>query len=106
MKIYGADICIDCRNAKAVFATRGLELEFVDITENTTNLKEFLALRDKETLFDPVRERGGIGIPCFVNADGTLSLNLDEAMSWIGQPPVAQEELPEKREEGGCSTCN
>jgi glutaredoxin-related protein len=106
MKIYGADICIDCRNAKAVFATRGLELEFVDITENTTNLKEFLALRDKEKLFDPVRERGGIGIPCFVKEDGTLSLDLDEAMSWIGQPPVAQEELPEKREEGGCSTCN
>jgi glutaredoxin-related protein len=106
MKIYGTDICIDCRNTKAVFEARGLAYEHVNITENTTNLKEFLALRDHEALFVPVRENSKIGIPCFVREDGAMTLDINEAMSWLGQPEVREEELPEKREEGGCSSCN
>ena len=69
MKVYGTHICIDCRNYQAIQASRGFEAEFIDITADTANLKEFLALRDHDPVFAPVREHGGIGIPLFVRED-------------------------------------
>ena len=98
MKVYGAQICIDCRNYKAIQKARGFEAEYTEITEDTGKLKEFLKLRDHEPVLAPVRERGGIGIPLFVMEDGRKTLDIDEAFSWIGQPPVRPEEIIEKRE--------
>ena len=88
MKIYGSDICIDCRILKAVLMARGIEADFIDITENTGNLREFLGIRDHDSHFEKVRnwEGGAIGIPCFVSDEGSVTLNVDEAFSWIGQP--------------------
>jgi glutaredoxin-related protein len=97
MKVYGTDICIDCRNYKAIQASRGFEAEFIDITENTSNLREFLAIRDKDAVFEAVKEKGGIGIPLFVREDGTKTFDIDEAFSWIGQKPVSEEEIVERR---------
>ena len=96
MKVYGAEICVDCRNYKAIQANRGFEAEYIDITASTGNLREFLAYRDKEEAFIPVKERGGIGIPLFVHEDGRVTLDQDEALAWIGQPPVEEEEIVEK----------
>ena len=55
--MYGSRICIDCRNFLALMASRKLEKEFqlVDITENTTNMKRFLTLRDHQPVFAGVR---------------------------------------------------
>ena len=97
MKVYGTHICIDCRNYQAIQASRGFEAEFIDITADTANLKEFLALRDHDPVFAPVREHGGIGIPLFVREDGRKTFDIDEALSWIGQPPVREEEIVEHR---------
>lgn len=100
MKVYGADICIDCRNYKAIARKRGFAdselVSYVDITENTANLREFLAIRDNDPIFDVVKERGGIGIPLFVREDGTKTFEMDEAFAWIGQPPVEEDEIEEK----------
>lgn len=100
MKVYGANICIGCRNLKAVLASRKIDMEFIDITENTANMKAFLTLRDHSDVFEKVRnkEGGAIGIPCFVSEKGKITLDMNEAFSWIGQPPVREEELPEKRQ--------
>ena len=95
MKVYGAEICIGCRNYKRVQKKRGFEAEYIDITESTANLKEFLKIRDKEPLFDPVKENGGIGIPLFVKEDGAMTLEINEALAWIGQPPVEDHEMAE-----------
>lgn len=91
MKVYGAPICIDCRNYKAIQAARGFEAEYIDITESTANLREFLLIRDTAPLYAPQREHGGIGIPLFVNDDGRMTFDIDEAMGWIGQSPVQDE---------------
>lgn len=93
MKVYGSQICSGCRNYKAVQQSRGFEADYVDITASTANLREFLRLRDQDPIFDSVRERGGIGIPFFVNEDGRRTLDMNEALSWIGQEPVREEEL-------------
>lgn len=95
MKVYGSDICIDCRNYKALASGRNLEAEYIDITENTPNLREFLHIRDTQPVFNEVRTRGGIGIPLFVFDDGRMTLDLDEALAWLGQEPARPEELPE-----------
>ena len=96
MKVYGTEICIDCRNYKAIQENRGFEAEYIDITENTTNMKEFLAIRDQDALFEEVRERHGIGIPLFVREDGAKTFDINEAFSWIGQAPVEDDEIVEK----------
>ena len=105
MKVYGAEICIDCRNYKAIQKKRGFEAEFIEITKDTGNLKEFLELRDHDPVFEPVREHGGIGIPLFVNEDGRKTFDINEAFSWIGQPPVLEEEIVERRSSCGSNGC-
>ena len=105
MKVYGADICIDCRNYKAVQKSRGFAAEYIDITENTANLREFLHLRDSEAMFAPVKEHGGIGIPLFVREDGEKTFDLNEALAWLGQSAVREDELPEKYPVCGTNGC-
>lgn len=96
MKVYGAEICVDCRNYKSIQMNRGFEAEYIDITENTKNMKEFLEIRDTEAIFDEIKERHGIGIPLFVREDGTKTFDINEAMSWINQPAVRDDEIVEK----------
>ena len=99
---YGSKICIDCRNTLAILKARKLEdqFRFIDMTANTDNMKAFLTLRDREAAFAPAREgengRSFIGIPAFVKEDGKVTLDLDEALDWLGQPPVREEEIVEK----------
>ena len=79
MKVYGSEICVDCRNFLAIQKARGFECEF-------------LHLRDTEPVFQSVREHSGIGIPLFINEDGRMTFDIDEALSWIGQPPIQDSE--------------
>lgn len=105
LKVYGAEICMDCRNYKTIQKNRGFEAEYVDITENTGNLKEFLQIRDTDPLFEEVRAHSGIGIPLFVREDGVKSFDIDEALSWIGQETVKEEEIVEHRNACGINGC-
>ncbi len=88
MKItmYGAPICPDCVEAKAILEQRvDIELDYRNITESTKTLKEFLAYRDHEALFEDILREGKIGIPFFILEDGTKTfdaldiLNLEKA---------------------------
>lgn len=99
MKVYGTMICIDCRNYIHIQESRGFEAEFIDIIENTSNMKEFLTIRDEDPVFEQVRTNHGIGVPIFVREDGAKTFDMDEALAWIGQPPVEEEEIVEKRGE-------
>lgn len=80
MKItmYGSAICPDCVLAKEQLENRSdIELDYKNITENTTTMKEFLSYRDGEELFQEVKENGRIGIPFFILEDGTKTFDLD-----------------------------
>ena len=74
-KIYVMESCPDCTSVKALYANRS-EYELIDIGQQARNLKEFLALRDHHPAFAKVRERGNIGIPCFVKEDGSVAISL------------------------------
>lgn len=105
MKVYGTNICVDCRNYKAIQETRGFDAEYIDITADTGNLREFLKLRDTEQIFEDVKAHNGIGIPLFVNADGRMTFDMNEAFAWIGQAPVSEDEIVERITSCGINGC-
>ncbi|ETJ38022.1 Glutaredoxin-like protein [human gut metagenome] len=60
MKItmYGAAICPDCVEAKAILEKhKDVELDYKNITESTKTLKEFLSYRDNDKMFTNVVKR-------------------------------------------------
>lgn len=79
MKMFGSRICPDCVEAERILHEKQVPFEYIVITENTANLKEFLKMRDTLSLFDTVKKAEGIGIPCFVIGE-KITLDIDEAM--------------------------
>lgn len=80
LKIYGSMLCPDCVQCRKDLDRTGVEYEYLDFSDSLKNLKEFLKLRDESSLFDRVREAGGIGIPCIVREDGSMTLDWEEYM--------------------------
>lgn len=78
IKIYGMKTCPDC-----VFVDEQVKgnsrYEVIDIGEHVRNLKEFLRLRDNNSVFDEAKKYGYAGIPCFVLEDGRVTLSPEEA---------------------------
>ncbi|WP_139902821.1 glutaredoxin [Clostridium thermarum] len=91
MKItmYGAAICPDCVEAKAILEKReDIQLEYKNITESTRTLKEFLAYRDNDELFKEVISEGRIGIPFFILEDGRKTLDIFDYIDEEKPQPV------------------
>lgn len=80
LKIYGSLQCPDCVQCREDLTRAGVEFEYLDFSESLRHLKEFLALRDTEAVFVPVRREGKIGIPCILREDGTVTLDWQEFM--------------------------
>ncbi|MBP3871678.1 MAG: glutaredoxin [Faecalicoccus sp.] len=78
LKIYGSDLCPDCLACKKDLDARGVEYTYLNITESLKLMKEFLALRDSNPVFDSVRKKGNIGIPALVCQDGKVLLDWNE----------------------------
>lgn len=75
LKIYGSMLCKDCVQCCQDLDHAGVVYEFLDFADSIVWLKEFLAIRDSEALFAPVREVGSIGIPCIVTERGQVTLS-------------------------------
>ena len=92
MKVYVMSGCPDCTQIKELAKTDA-RFTLIDIGESPLHLKEFLRLRDTHPAFDRVKERGTIGIPCFVQEDGTIVFSLDR----LTNPPQldAEEDIPQ-----------
>lgn len=80
LKIYGSDQCPDCVECKADLDKAGVSYEYCSIAENLRYLKEFLVIRDQNSVFLPVKEAGKIGIPCILSEDGSVSLTWE---AWL-----------------------
>ena len=78
LKIYGSPLCPDCVKCKAELEEAGVEFLYLDIGEKLLYLKQFLKIRDENPCFEPIRQRGQIGIPCIVREDGTITFEWDE----------------------------
>ena len=80
LKVYGMKICPDTVECCEALTRAGVEYEFLDFAKKTANLKAFLKLRDSSPLFDPVRQEGGIGIPCIQREDGSITFDWEAFM--------------------------
>lgn len=74
LKIYGSMLCPDCVQCREDLDRVGVQYEYLDFSENLLYLKEFLRLRQLP-LFDEVKAAGGIGIPCILREDGSVTLD-------------------------------
>ena len=72
--IYGMDTCPDCTVLFEQIKNNE-NFEFIDIGKHVAYLKEFLKIRDKDSVFDEAKAKGYIGIPCFVTEEGKVSLS-------------------------------
>lgn len=81
LTIYGSMLCPDCFACREALDRAGVCYVYKDFSDDLNNLKDFLKLREN-ALFEPVRERGSIGIPCLVTEDGTITLDWQK---WINE---------------------
>ena len=80
IKIYGSMLCPDCVECRKVLDEAGVGYEYLDFAQDLKNLKEFLKIRDSNSMFDEIRTEGRIGIPCIVREDGSITLDWNEIM--------------------------
>ncbi|CDE93635.1 GCN5-related N-acetyltransferase [Acidaminococcus sp. CAG:542] len=80
IKVIGSHCCPDTLYALNQLAAAGAEIDFVDILASHADLKQYLALRDCDPLYAEIRGTERLGIPCFVKADGSKTLDLKEVL--------------------------
>lgn len=80
LKIYGSMQCPDCVRCRKELDERGVSYLYLDFSDSLRNLKEFLTIRENIPVFAEVRAKGGIGIPCILREDGTVTLDWEEFM--------------------------
>lgn len=82
MIIYGSNMCPDTLYALHKCVEQKVDFSYKDITGCLAYLKEFIELREKDEqgIYAAVKARGGMGIPCFILADGTITLELEDAL--------------------------
>lgn len=77
--MYGSGICPDCVKAEEQLIGRSdIQLDYRIITQDTKILKEFLAYRDQEPVFNQAKEKGYIGISFFILEDGTKTFDIND----------------------------
>lgn len=76
MKFYGSMICADTVYADKVLRSNNIDVEYIDITANIANMKEFIRLRDSKKEFDSAKENGYVGIPAFLKEDGSIEFDV------------------------------
>lgn len=86
VKFYGMQQCPTCNQLECALDGRGIPWECIDISQ-LANLRSFLHVRDADPQFDPIKQAGGIGIPCVVRADGSCTLD------WQGELGIPDEEV-------------
>ena len=91
--------CPDCVQAKQLYGDNP-DYEIVDIGKQARDLKEFLSLRDNHPAFAKVRERGTIGIPCFVKDDGDVVISLKH---YLASSSETEQSEPEYASGAACN---
>lgn len=72
IKVYGSMKCPYCVVLKENLDRNRVEFEFIEILESLRNLSAFLAIRDREPVFDHLKAVNDIGLPALVDEDGTV----------------------------------
>lgn len=68
--VYGHKLCPDCKAILLELEANQVKFTFADVAADVATFCKFIKLRDARAEFTPVKQVGGIGIPCFVIGDG------------------------------------
>jgi|LGOV01.1.fsa_nt_gb glutaredoxin-related protein len=63
IKLYGSQHWPGCPGVKEALLQKGIEFDYIEITDSMKNLKEFLKLRDTKDDFNITRRVHAVGIP-------------------------------------------
>ena len=81
--VIGSHLCPDTLYALNRLSEAGAEIDFKNLSASLSDLKAYLALRqdspvyaDSDPHYEAVKKNGGIGIPCFILEDGTVTRDL------------------------------
>ena len=77
LTVIGSHLCPDTPYALNRLSEAKAEIEFKNLSASLADLKAYLALRQDSPACADIRENGGIGIPCFVLEDSTVTRNLN-----------------------------
>jgi glutaredoxin-related protein len=91
LKVYGSEMCPDCKACKANFEANGIDFEFIDINTSLHNLAAFLKLRDTKPVFEKWKAVGDIGIPGIVGEDGEVFTDWESYLKEKGFPVTYRE---------------
>ena len=78
--VYGSHLCPDTLYAINLLKEKNIDLSFKNISAALGDLKDFLAIREGNPLFDEARKNGGAGIPLFVLEDGTQTHDIQRIL--------------------------
>lgn len=81
VKVIGSHLCPDTLYALCKLSEKHVDMEFKNLSASLPDLKEYLAARDSDPLYEAVKAGGGIGIPYFVLEDGSTTLDLDVVLA-------------------------
>ena len=78
--VIGSHLCPDTLYALNRLNKARAEIDFKNLSASLADLKVYLALRQDSPVYADIREGGGIGIPCFVLEDGTVTRDLEAVL--------------------------
>lgn len=81
VKVIGSHLCPDTLYALCKLSENHVDMEFKNLSASLPDLKEYLAVRDSNPMYEAVKAGGGIGIPFFELEDGTATMDLDEVLA-------------------------
>lgn len=84
LTIYGSHLCPDTLGALQRLYEAGVEVSYHDILSCHADLRAYLKLRDNHEAYCEIRGTERLGVPCFVFEDGSLTLELTEALRKLG----------------------
>ncbi len=79
--VIGSNVCCDTLLALTRLAEKKADVDFKNISGTIADLKTYLNLRDTHEVYADVRAGGGIGIPCFILEDGTVTRDMDAVLN-------------------------
>ena len=80
--LFGSPHCPQCGPVKEFLEENNVEFSYIDMTGSMLNLKTFLKYRDTSPVFEDVKARGAVGVPCIVINDGEKII--------LGKPDLAE----------------
>ncbi|WP_077611054.1 glutaredoxin [Clostridium sp. Marseille-P2415] len=81
VNVIGSHLCPDTIYAICKLKEKKAEIVFSDLSASFPALRDYLEIREHDSLFENVKRNGGFGIPFFILEDGMRTLNLDEVLN-------------------------